>query len=257
MIKLNGIPVVPTMFPDKTSQVWKLPEQILQKTNYFHITWIFESEAEFMHLAQLKMLLDCETESKNTLRIKYLPYGRQDKNVTNLSTFALRTFAHLLNSLDFDEVIIHDPHSEVALEAIKRSKAQYPRHELLQIFREIHPDVICYPDKGATEKYSKEYNEFFGKPYIYGEKVRDQTTGNILSYKIRTEEYMAPFGQNVLIVDDICDGGMTFILLAKELYKAGAKEVNLFVSHGLFTKGIQVLKDSGIKKIFTTDGEVS
>jgi len=60
-----------------------------------------------------------------------------------------------------------------------------------------------------------------------------------------------------MIVDDICDGGATFILLAKELYAAGAKEVNLFVTHGIFSKGLIPLYEAGIKRIFTQDGEAS
>ena len=61
---------------------------------------------------------------------------------------------------------------------------------------------------------------------------------------------------NVLVWDDLCDAGGTFILLAKELLTNGAKEVNLFVSHGLFTKGTQILFDAGIKRIFTKEREI-
>ena len=88
---------------------------------------------------------------------------------------------------------------------------------------------------------------------MYGEKVRDQLTGNIVRYKIVGE----PVGKNVLIIDDICDGGMTFKLLAKDLLAAGAKSVVLFVTHGLFSKGLQTLKDSGIQRIYAQDGEAS
>ena len=59
----------------------------------------------------------------------------------------------------------------------------------------------------------------------------------------------------MLIVDDICDGGKTFELLAEQLYSNGAEEVNLFVTHGLFTKGLRPLKNAGIKRIFTNKGE--
>jgi phosphoribosylpyrophosphate synthetase len=48
---------------------------------------------------------------------------------------------------------------------------------------------------------------------------------------------------------------MTFKLLAKDLLAAGVKEVNLFVSHGIFSKGLRTLKESNIKRVFTKDGE--
>lgn len=250
MILLNGTSINVTIFPDKTSQVWKLPEEILKNTNYAHITWDFESEAEFMHLAQLKMLLDAEGHFKYTLRIKYLPYGRQDKEITNSNTFALRTFAKLLNSLEFDEIIIHDPHSEKALEMIDNSKAVYPIEQVKKTYLETNSDLVCYPDQGATDKYHKMYDY----SYVYGDKVRVQGTGDITKLLLVGRRLVKD--KTVLIVDDICDGGATFKLLAKELYDAGAKEVNLFVSHGLFTRGIGIIKDSGIVRIFTKDIEV-
>ena len=50
---------------------------------------------------------------------------------------------------------------------------------------------------------------------------------------------------------------MTFKLMAEQLYKQGAAEVHLYVTHGIFSKGLSVLRSSGIKRIFTKDGEVS
>jgi len=55
MIYLNGQPIEVTIFPDKTSQVWKIPEHFFSYKN--EITWEFESESEFIHLAQLVALL--------------------------------------------------------------------------------------------------------------------------------------------------------------------------------------------------------
>jgi ribose-phosphate pyrophosphokinase len=43
-----------------------------------------------------------------------------------------------------------------------------------------------------------------------------------------------------VIADDICDGGRTFIELAKELRGMGAQIVHLYVTHGFFTKGRDV-----------------
>ena len=57
MLLLNGQPVPVTIFPDKTSQVWKLPESTFdsKKQNVF---WQFENESELFHLAQLQNLLE-------------------------------------------------------------------------------------------------------------------------------------------------------------------------------------------------------
>lgn len=245
MIYLNDTIVKPTLFPDNTSQIWKIPEDLIKKYNI--IKWEFHTEGEFLQVAQLKNLLDSMV-TVTGLVLTYLPYGRQDKEISNSSTFALRTFADLLNSLNFDAIVINDPHSSIALDLIKFSVAKYPTDIVNKVKELTKTTILCYPDKGALDKYKTKLLY----PNIYGEKVRDQLTGNITKYDL----IGSPEAQNILIVDDICDGGMTFILLAKELLKAGAKEVNLFVSHGIFSKGIKVLKEAGIKRVFTTDGEV-
>lgn len=249
MIYINGSPLNVTIFPDKTSQVWQVPELEIPNISWVSIKWEFSHESEFMHLAQLKALID-KKWINCSLHITYLPYGRQDKDVSNKTAFALQTFAHQLNALHFSEIFILDPHSQRAIDLINNSVDYYPTDNVRDIIRETNTDILCYPDAGALDKYNAIYQE----PYVYGEKVRDQITARILSYTLKGR--LNP-GTNVLIVDDICDGGATFVLLAKELVKAGAGDVNLFVTHGLFTKGLKPLYDAGIKRIFTKDGEAS
>jgi ribose-phosphate pyrophosphokinase len=249
MLYINGQPLEVTRFPDGTSQVWKLPESVFE-SKFIIVKWEFAQEGELLHLAQLKDLLDVSAKAPVSLVIKYLPYGRQDKNIANDATFALHSFAILLNRLNFFEVVIMDPHSDVALKCIKNAFPMYPVKQVEEVIQVTKTDLLCYPDAGALKKYTNIYEDL---DYIWGEKDRDQSTGNILSYKLVGD----PQGKNVLIVDDLVDGGMTFKLLAKDLLAAGAKEVNLFATHGIFSKGLKTLRDSGIKRIFTQDGEAS
>lgn len=254
MIYINGTPLNVTLFPDNTSQVWHVPQLDIPDTNWVHIVWDFSHEGEFMHLAQLKALLDAKG-FRCALRIKYLPYARQDKSITNDSTFALTPFAYLLNSLNFEEIIIMDPHSVDAIKMIYNSRAVFPVEHVQKVITLTGSNALCFPDRGAREKYAPIYSEI-SPPWVYGEKVRDQASGRITSYEVKTGKFHHA-NHNVLIVDDICDGGATFVLLAKELLATGALEVNLFVTHGLFTKGLKPLFDAGIKRIFTQDGEAS
>lgn len=53
-----------------------------------------------------------------------------------------------------------------------------------------------------------------------------------------------------VIVDDLCDGGGTFSGLAEQLVLAGAKVVDLYVTHGVFSKGLPL---PGIRTVFTTN----
>lgn len=243
MIKVNGVEIKPTIFPDKTSQVWKLPEF---DSKYCIVTWNFESEAEIIHLAQLKQLLDLQYKKIN-LNVRYLPYARQDKPISNESTFALNSFALLLNAMCFNTVYIFDPHSKIATDLIINSIAYNPFEEILSTLNATE-SISCFPDKGASTRYP----DFLVADSVICDKNRDQLTGEILGLK--TDNHILPL--KYLIIDDICDGGRTFIETAKVLYAGGALEVNLYVSHGIFSKGLEVLREAGIKRIFTKDGEI-
>lgn len=246
MISINDFPLNVTIFPDRTSQVWKIDLELDKLHSPAEIKWDFQNEGEFMHLAQLKDLLDRYGKEAD-LYFDCLPYARQDKQIDNELTFALYTFATLINNLKFRKVIVTDPHSSLD-GIIDRVIISYPHSQVKLAFRHTESDVVCYPDHGALEKYSQMY----GLEYYYATKERNQLTGEITNIDFNGDCRE----KKILIVDDICDGGATFKGLAKELYKNGAKEVHLFVSHGLFSKGIEFLREEGIKRIFTKNGEI-
>lgn len=249
MISINGVEIKPTLFPDKTSQVWNLPEELLTslyKEGMCTIKWEFENEAEFLHLAQLKTLLDTRCQYI-TLNMPYLPYARQDKWVDNKTTFALATFAKLLNVLDFTEVHVLDAHNNLRANAILNLVDDSPKKFIENVLKETGAGLLLFPDAGAKLRYEA----YAIEDSIYADKKRNQTTGFIEEVKIVGNVK----GRKVLIVDDICDGGKTFELVAAAALDAGAVEVYLYVTHGIFSKGVQVLFDAGIKRVFTYKGE--
>lgn len=250
MISVNGYPVEPTIFPDNTSQVWKLPPSLFSKgvgeEKHFQIKWQFTHESEFIHLAQLKQLLDTEiVNCKVSLVLSYLPYARQDKEISNDTTWALHTFAALINFLNFETVAVLDVHSNVAKKLIPNLHNTLPEKEVNAVLHRLP----VYPDKGARQKYS----ELYGRG-VYGEKMRDERTGEITSYDIRGEYELKD--RDVLVIDDICDGGATFIELAHRLKQKGVRSMELFVTHGLFTKGTRRLFEAGYSRVFTAQGEI-
>lgn len=247
MLKVNGFTVVPTMFPDKTSQVWKLPENVLD-SDVFHVEWIFENEAEFMHLAQLRYLAD--KSQWISLELPYLPYARQDKEVANDKTFALEPFLEMLHFLDFDEIKIFDAHNFEAIAWLLPYAINIePEREINFAVKATKATTILYPDKGAYVRYNDLINS--DCCVVVAEKTRNQLTGEIVKTELTAPIYKT---DRVLIVDDLCDGGATFIKLMPLIKQA--KQVSLYVSHGIFSKGTQVLKNAGIARIFTKDGEV-
>lgn len=255
MIVINGKTIVhPTIFPDKTSQVWKLDNQHLQYVGELRVIWEFENEAELIHLSQLKMLLDnINPKALKVLEIPYLPYARQDKQVSNRTTFALTPFARLLNTMEWDAVLVFDPHSKID-DLIKNVVSIQPSKEIEAAIGECQPDLIVYPDAGAQDRYFRLINI----QSICLEKTRNQLTGEITGMKV--EDFYAGqslIGKTCLMVDDLVDGGATFVGASILLHSLGAKEVDLYVSHGIFSKGLSPLRNSGIKRIFTKNGEVA
>ncbi len=239
MITVNDHVVEPTHFPDGTQQVWKLPDRVLDK-RVFIIEWKFSAEHEFVTLLQLCWLLRVvRPRSTAILNIYYLPYGRQDKGVSNDSTFGLYPFMTMLIQLPLNNIVIFDPHSTHLLQYNKVSTVLPDVDKLAKDY-----DVVCFPDAGAAKKYNT------SKPTIVGNKKREESTGKILHYEIPEIDA----GSRVLVVDDICDGGATFCLLGHALRK---KQViaSLYVSHGIFSRGMKGVDEllSYYDEIITTN----
>lgn len=238
-----------TKFPDGTSQVWKLEDNLYEYDQFSgdpEILWMFESEAEIMHVVQLAHLVDKLTKCESvTLKVPYLPYGRQDKDISNTTSFALHSFSSILYHTNICRVETFDAHSNVQTNTYIDSEPATAFHKAI-----FAHDVVCFPDKGALARYS---NSFKNVPMIYCEKVRNQLTGEITGLQVVNPENIDLDGVDILIVDDICDGGMTFIKVAEALKPFTPHAIDLAVSHGLFSKGKDVLYDAGINMIYTTN----
>ena len=111
---------------------------------------------------------------------------------------------------------------------------------------------LVYPDKGACDRFASGYKfpswHQTAEPVVLSKK-RELATGKILGMEIVS----GTPGECCIIVDDLCDGGATFIGAAKCLREAGAKFVGLVVAHGIFSKGLDVLFDNGIDHIHTSN----
>lgn len=255
------IPFKLTHFPDGTSQAWQVEN--LDKVEI--ILWRFEEESELIHIFQLINLigytrLHCTSKDVNTsfpkgvyfynppihLVIPYLPYARQDKEIDNNKTFALRTFLRLFREFLITTIWTYDIHSPT-----EEINSLYPTkfHETVH---NLHPtSLICYPDKGAYERYE---DSFSNHQSFYFEKLRHPLTGEILTYTIVGVKENDLEGKDILIVDDICDGGNTFIKAIEHLKLYNhIGNIDLAVSHGLFTKGKDILYNAGIRQIHTTN----
>jgi len=190
------------------------------------------------------------------LFIPYLPFARQDRVCNHGESFSLKVLADLINSQGYSKVMIYDPHSEVAPSLINKSFV-YTNHLFIRkavsdaFDSTIHPFVIVAPDAGAVKKvYAACESINFPGQIVECSKKRDMSTGMITSYTVHADDLG---GKDAYIIDDICDGGATFIQLTKDLKAKGARKVFLFVSFGIFSRGVQHLFSHGIDEIYATD----
>jgi ribose-phosphate pyrophosphokinase len=128
---------------------------------------------------------------------------------------------------------------------------------ILNAIDDFGPSYLAFPDNGARSRYMLRIKNFWEESsgVIYGEKVRDTLTGEISEYSVvgNLPSIDSYHNVDVLVVDDICDGGRTFVEFAKSL-KARQSGVSLalYVTHGIFSKGLDELK-TYYDKIYTTN----
>lgn len=200
-----------------------------------------------------------EINSKATvlLFLPYLPYARQDRRMVSNDALTLKVFTTFLNSLNLDAVLVFDCHSDVGVfglnnvHHVTQDKVVSVNPLLFDINGNDSP-VIVAPDAGALKKIDKVAGIFRNSGVVVMGKRRDVETGNIVGHRI-LESTTHIADKRCVIFDDICDGGATFISAAAALREAGAARVELFVTHGIFSRGVPNLLENGIDKVYTTD----
>ena len=212
------------------------------------ITWNYENDAELFTL--ICLVRHYHYVKDFVLRMPYVPHARMDRVKNPEDVFTLKYFCEVINSLNFFEVVIDDPHSEVCVALLNNVRVHTPEKNVKKVINMINDDslVMFYPDKGAM----KRYDGMLDLPYAYGEKKRNWETGRIEGLEIVGAENVKD--NAVLIVDDICSYGGTFARAAQELHKAGAAAVYLYVTHceDNIHKG-DIFKDGIIDTVFTTN----
>lgn len=185
----------------------------------------------------------------DTLIVPYFPSARQDRVMIKGEPLSVKVYADIINQLNFKKVIVFDAHSEVTPAVLNNCEVATNHQFIRKVTQEIGKRVLLIsPDGGALKKIYKVSEFMGGIEVVECSKSRDVKTGSLAGFKVYAEDLK---GQDCLIVDDICDGGGTFIGLAEALKKKNAGQLYLAVSHGIFSKGFEHL--NCFERIFTTD----
>lgn len=219
------------------------------------IEWNFENNDE---LVELMLYCDALRQTKywlSVLTIPYFPFSRQDRVAVPGDAFSLKVISDIVNSLNADKVITYDAHSDV-LPALVKNLHVIKQEDIFAPMINAMGDKISLisPDGGALKKIYKLAAKITSPvEVIECSKYRDPKTGDIRHTNIFVGQGWLN-GSTCVIVDDICDGGKTFVEIAKTIREHHSpKKIILMVTHGLFTKGTGVFSGL-IDEIYTRDG---
>jgi len=282
MIKLmhfdNQIPFVESVFPAGEEyikiDVKKLKTSLSLNMNLPSGFRVFLYSADSRSIMQAVLIADALKRINPNFIVElhagYLPYGRQDRVCSEGESFSLEVFSKIID-ISFDYVCSYDVHSQVTKDVFGDKfkdkyndlKSMYLYSEFIQIFRGSYKPVyqhlfelpgfmkgkfsknnmIVSPDKGAVDR-AKQFASMSRNPVMVLDKIRDKEE---VHSKIH-EVLFLPAGKKktdyktFIVVDDICDGGATFLETARAIKDiVPDAKLHLVISHGIFSAGFDRL----------------
>lgn len=221
----STIPYHISCFPDGEKRL----ELNLQTTIYMVriITRIASPEDLFLLQQACKTL--SEHRIGYEILISYLMSQRNDRIMVEGSTCNLEIVLEALNDLKANNIGILEIHNPDSL-----NKYDNIRNIFLDK-GEFEKDIMVFPDEGARKRYSNIYSPFIVK------KTRTEEGGVISKIEQYPKELKE---QRITVIDDLCDGGKTFINLAKQLRELYPEaELTLFVTHAVNGTGLKLVQD--------------
>lgn len=217
----------------------------------------FESKTIHDDLFQLatwsNTLKKVSPETRRVAIMPYFPGARADRGMHT----DIEVYVNFLKPLELDQLIVFDIHSQIGAEMLSGSARSITYVYPDDLFKESHVtnffpkyEAVIAPDAGAALR-AQEVADVLGIPVLTATKTRDPENG-------RLSNFVAPAGidddddKKYLIVDDICDGGGTFMGLAEAL-GLYTYQLNLYVSHGVFSKRALEELPEYYGDIFTTN----
>ena len=207
------------------------------------------------NLMELLLCIDAlkRSSAKNiTTVIPYFGYARQDRKVVPRTSISAKLVSNLITKAGADRVVTVDLHAgqiqgffDIPVDNLFATPI-FARHVKKKIKSK---KIICVaPDVGGTERARA-----LGKLLNAGLAIVDKRRP-----KPGQSQVMNVIGdvkdQTCIIVDDIIDSGGTIINAAKALKERGAKEVYVYITHGVLSgDAVKKIKNSVIKNLVITD----
>ena len=207
------------------------------------------------NLMELLLCIDAlkRSSAKNiTAVVPYFGYARQDRKVVPRTSISAKLVSNLITKAGADRVVTVDLHAgqiqgffDIPVDNLFATPI-FARHVKKNIKSK---KVVCVaPDVGGTERARA-----LGKLLDVGLAIVDKRRPKPGQSKV-----MNVIGdvkdQTCIIVDDIIDSGGTIVNAAKALKDRGAKEVYVYITHGVLSgDAVKKIKNSVIKNLVITD----
>lgn len=199
---------------------------------------------ELFLMMQLHDILKRQCIEVDLIEIYYLMGMRCDRLFDISRPFTLSLVSDVINAFGARSVCLYEPHSDRALRLIKNSGRCCMTEFVVGKLRDREKYFLVAPDKGALDRYNR-----FDFSVIC-QKHRDEATGNLTEFSVRPFTNVS--GKNLLVVDDLCDGGGTFVGLAPKLRELAPKSLSLLVTHAVQLQGVEKVA-SAYDRVYIAD----
>ncbi len=207
------------------------------------------------NLMELLLCIDAlkRSSAKNiTAVIPYFGYARQDRKVVPRTSISAKLVSNLITNAGADRIVTVDLHAgqiqgffDIPVDNLF-STPIFSRHIKKNINKK---NLICVaPDVGGVER-ARSLGKMLNIRLAIIDKRRPTPSKSQVMNVIGNVK-----GKICLIVDDIIDSGGTIINAAKALKDREAKEVHVYVTHGVLSgEAVEKIKKSHIKNLVLTD----
>jgi len=188
-----------------------------------------------------------------TAVIPWFPYSRQDRKAKPREPISARLVADMLQLAGVDRVLTMDLHAG-QIQGFFTIPVDHMT--ALQLFATHFRDlglagegvVSVAPDAGRAKRAVR-FGEMIEAEFAIMHKTRMEAE------RVEVTEVTGRVRDKIAIVgDDVSTTGGTLIAGARALLEHGAEEVNVFVTHALFSdKALEQLGNSDIKRVVVTD----
>ena len=207
------------------------------------------------NLMELLLCIDAlkRSSAKNiTAVIPYFGYARQDRKVVPRTSISAKLVSNLITKAGADRVVTLDLHSgqiqgffDIPVDNLFCTPI-FVRHVNKNINKK---NIICVaPDVGGTERARA-----LGKLLDVGLAIVDKRRPSPGKSQVMNVVGNVK-NKTCVIVDDIIDTGGTIVNAAEALKNRGAKEVYVYITHGVLSgDAVKKVEKSVIKKLVITD----